>query len=52
MCFLERLRVGFTTLVYLKDGLEYTGGLLDSLFFLSRHLAYLLHWHALSESIH
>lgn len=41
----------FTMLVYLKDGLENTGGLGVPLFFLSPRLAYLLHCHALSESV-
>lgn len=41
----------FTMLVYLKDGLENTGGLGVPLFFLSPHLAYLPHCQALSESV-
>lgn len=51
MCFLEHLLVESTTQVFLKDGLEYTGGMDVLSFFLSQHLEYLLHWQHLSELV-
>lgn len=51
MCCLEHLQVEFTMLVCLKDGLENTGGLDDSLYFSSQHLLYFLRLLALSELV-
>jgi hypothetical protein len=51
MCFLEHLQVEFTIQVSLKAGLETSGGMGAPLFLLSQLFVYLLHWHALSESV-
>lgn len=51
MCYLEHLQAEFTMLVFLKGGLENIGGMGGPLFYLSRHLAFSLPWHALSELV-
>lgn len=38
-------------LASLKGGLETIGGMAVLLFFLSQHLEFSLHWHALSELV-
>lgn len=51
MCFLEHHQVEFTMPASLKGGLETIGGMAVLLFFLSQHLEFSLHWHALSELV-